>query len=342
MSFLKRLAIHAVLKVFVTLISLTFCFGVFLRVLLKWYQKGNKYWYVKERTLPPLSLQDPALGRHSYVTLKDVKIHYVENGDRSKPLMLFVHGFPEFWFSWRHQLKHFASDYWVVAMDLRGYGDSDKPSKTSQYNARFIENDIVQLIKALRKDKCILVGHDWGGVLCWAVARKFPDLVEKLVILNAPHPLAYRKKLETSVKQFLKSWYIFAFQMPYLPELYCQADDIEFLRELFGPKVNEEELEAYKFHWGQPGAFTPPINYYRNAFSLESFKESNKAKDKVIKPTLIIWGKNDIALSSDLPELTKPFVNDLKIVYIENGNHFIQQDQPKKVNEIMEDFLTKG
>lgn len=122
--------------------------------------------------------------------------------------MLFVHGYPEFWFSWRDQLKHFAKNYWVVAFDLRGYGDSEKPSGVSNYSVEHLVGDVVGLVKALGKERCILVGHDWGGVICWYTAARSAStsIVEKLIIMNAPHPAAYQKKIRSSVKQFLKSW----------------------------------------------------------------------------------------------------------------------------------------
>ena len=137
-----------------------------------------------------------------------MKLHCVEAGDRSKPLMLFVHGFPEFWFSWKKQLKHFSKDYWVVAFDLRGYGDSEKPKGASNYKIDYLVSDVVGLVKALGKERCILVGHDWGGVICWNVAAlsSSSSVVEKLVIMNAPHPGAFQDKLRSSWKQFLKSW----------------------------------------------------------------------------------------------------------------------------------------
>jgi pimeloyl-ACP methyl ester carboxylesterase len=254
--------------------------------------------------------------------------------------MLFVHGFPEFWFSWRHQLKFFAKDYWVVAVDLRGYGDSDKPSNTSAYAIDILQRDIYEFIQALKRDKCILVGHDWGGGVCWVVAAKYPELIEKLIILNCPHPSAMITKLQSSVKQFLKSWYMFAFQVPFFPEKYFQTDDLEILRDMYENRISDEDLEALKYVWSKKGAFTPPLNYYRCALSPHSLLHPVKLP-KITCPTIIIWGENDLALEKDLPELCRPYVENISIKYIPDANHFVQQDRPDEVNQYMKTFLDK-
>jgi len=265
----------------------------------------------------------------------------VENGDRSKPLLLFVHGFPEFWFSWRSQLKYFAKDYWVVALDMRGYGDSDKPRKVSAYKMETLKKDIVDFVKALNRNSFILCGHDWGGAIAWGVAASYPEMVSKLIILNAPHPNAFKRKIETSVKQFLKSWYIFAFQMPYLPELYFKTEDLEVFRDMFENKISEEELEGYKNNWSRKGAFTPPIDYYRNVLKARDLLKPEKLP-KITSPVQIIWGENDLALERDLAEMCRPFVESLKIHYIPNANHFVQQDKPDEVNRVIEEFLNSN
>jgi len=195
-----------------------------------------------------------------------VKLHYVENGDRSKPLMLFVHGFPDFWFGWRKQLPVFAKTHWVVAIDMRGYNDSSKPAWQSSYTIETLAKDIHDFVHALGRDSCILVGHDWGGFVSWQTATAYPELVDKLIILNAPHPGAFSRKLRSSIRQFIKSWYIFVFQIPYLPEMTIMNDDLEFLRELFEETVCEEELEGYKYAWSRKGELS--IYYKQHTLSI--------------------------------------------------------------------------
>jgi pimeloyl-ACP methyl ester carboxylesterase len=301
---------------------------------------------VKERSLPPPCLQDTSYGKHSYLKLKDIKLHYVENGDKSKPLILLCHGFPEFWFSWRHQLKYFAKTHWVVAIDMRGYGDSEKPKKISDYDLPILEKDIVEVVRALGKEKCVLVGHDWGGAVSWNVAANNPQVVDKLVILNAPHPHAFQKKVKSSLGQFFKSWYVFLFQLPILPELTIHVQDLDIFRQMFLNAngqccVSDEDLEAFKYTFSKKGAWTPPLNYYRNVLSAKRIVDPNFLSIPKIKcPTLIIWGENDIALSKDLPELTREFVDDIRIEYLARGTHFIQNDMPDEVNKSIQKFVS--
>jgi len=346
METIKNLAKVLAVKAIVLSIGLFYGAVTILSLLYRRYYKvGSHFWDVKDRSLPPLCLQETAYGRHAYLKLQGIKLHYVENGDRSKPLMLFVHGFPEFWFSWRHQLKYFAETHWVVAMDLRGYGDSDKPTKVSEYKFELLEKDIYDFVVALGREKCTLVGHDWGGGICWGVASTYPEIVEKLIILNCPHPSAFAKKLQSSLSQFFKSWYIFLFQLPYLPEMFFHNEDLNCFRRMFQNadkkcSVNDEDLEGFKYTFSKKGAWTPPINYYRNSFTAKGLLNPPKM-DKIKAPTLIIWGENDLALEKDLPQLSGEFVDNLQIKYVEKANHFVQQDKPDEVNKLIEAFVTK-
>jgi len=334
-----------ILKTIIYGIALFWAWVSTLKLAFEWLKRGNAFWEVKERSLPPAILQDTRWGKHSYIKLKDIKLHYVENGDKSKPLLLFVHGFPEFWFSWRHQLEYFAKTHWVVAIDMRGYGDSDKPAGVSKYAGDLLQGDIVDVVHSLGRKNCILVAHDWGGAIAWTVAAKFPQVVQKLIILNAPHPTAFGILLRSSIVQFLKSWYIFLFQLPYFPEMNIFNDDLGIFRRIYGKSSSEEEIEAYKYTFSTKDAWTPPINYYRSALAATLSLEANKVPGqkvglpKIKVPTLIIWGENDLALDKKLPEMTKPFVDNLKIEFIPGGNHFIQVDKPNEVNKLIESFI---
>ncbi|CAB3368165.1 Hypothetical predicted protein [Cloeon dipterum] len=304
---------------------------------------GVKFWRVQRRETPPDCLSDPAYGQHAYVQLKDVKLHYVEKGDKSKELMLFVHGFPEFWYSWRNQIKEFSKDYWVVAVDLRGYGDSEKPRGLAAYKLNTLVDDLRQLILALQKKDCILVSHDWGAVVSWYFVMTNPQLVSKYVIMNLPHPEIIRKN--PSIKQFFMSWYMFFFQLPLLPELYISSYDFygfaAMLRAGKGinSKVTAEDIEAYKYTFGKPGALTGPINYYRsNVFHTDGLKGLN-AKPKYMPPGLLIFGAEDKYIDVRNVELTEKFVPKLQTKILKRGNHFIQQDEPSAVNDAMHEFL---
>lgn len=286
----------------------------------------------------PSCLKDPSLGTHGYIHLQDVKLHYVACGDTSKPLMLCLHGFPEFWYSWRYQLKEFSKDYRVVAVDQRGYGESDKPSGKENYAVDKLAADIKQLIPALGYEKCTLVGHDWGGSIAWSVATLYPNMVEKLIVLNCPHPGVFSKYVQRNRSQLMKSWYMMFFQTPLIPELLIMAFDFDSLTQMMkllkNTKATDEDTEAYKYSFSQKGGVTGPINWYRAAFS-----QPMNIRGKIPMPTLIIWGKPDLALEEGMAPLASEYATNLTVKYIENTNHFVQMDMPDECNRIMRDFL---
>jgi len=226
---------------------------------------------------------------------------------------------------------------------MRGYGETDRPPKTSDYRMNNLCQDIVQLIPAFGHSSTVLVAHDWGGAVAWMVAQTHPEVVEKLVILNAPHPKAYRAA--ASLSQMLKSWYMFMFQFPWWPEFFLTQFDLAFLKESLCGKnggvcnkdaISSEDLEAYKYIFSQPGALTGPINYYRCA--VENTKHFKKASNIKV-PSLIIWGDDDHFLDSKMADAHKSFVSDLTVKHLTNCSHWTQQDEPQKVNRHMREFL---
>ncbi|GJD17325.1 alpha/beta hydrolase fold protein [Rivularia sp. IAM M-261] len=255
--------------------------------------------------------------------------------------MLMLHGFPEFWYSWRHQIPEFAKYYKVVALDLRGYNDSDKPSSQSAYTMDELVKDIEGVIKGLGYNKCTLVGHDWGGAIAWNFAYKHSDMLDKLIILNLPHPAKFAEGLRTP-QQIQRSWYVFFFQLPLLPELFVQSNDYQFIETAIkGMAVDKSafsqaDIDAYKDAAAKRGALTATINYYRNAFQPKFF---NQTFGVLEVPTLMIWGEKDDALGKELTYGTEAYVRDFQIKYIPNCSHWIQQEQPSLVNQYMRDFL---
>ncbi len=276
---------------------------------------------------------------HKYITTNGVKLHYVTQG--TGPLMLMLHGFPEFWYSWRHQIPEFAQNFQVVALDLRGYNDSEKPKEQSAYIMDEFVKDIEGVIKGLGHEKCVLVGHDWGGAIAWFFAYTHPEMLETLIILNLPHPAKFSQGFLTP-QQLLRSSYMFLFQLPAIPEFLLQSFDYQIIAQTIqGTAVNKNaftssDLEAYKNAAAKPGALTAMLNYYRN--NLTSFLP-NKKWGILPVPTLMIWGENDTALGKELTYGTDAYVSNFQIQYIPNCGHWVQQEQPQLVNQYINNFL---
>ena len=237
--------------------------------------------------------------QHRDIITNGIRMHYVTEGQG--PLIVLLHGFPEFWYSWRHQIPYLAKHgYQVVAPDLRGYNDSDKPR--TGYDVPTLLRDIVGLIHGLGQQTAIIVGHDWGGALAWFFALAYPEMTTRLIVLNAPHPQAFLRELRTP-KQLRKSWYILAFQLPWLPEYLLRRNHAEAIATmLYSSAVQKdafppEALEQYRTAMSKPGVLTSALNYYRS-FLRHPMRTSTITPPGTIisKPTLLIWGEQDIAL----------------------------------------------
>jgi len=299
----------------------------------------------------PDSLSDPSLGDHGFIQLEQVKIHYVASGPEDKPLMLFLHGFPEFWYSWRHQIREFQKDYRCVAFDMRGYGESDKPVGVENYTLKVLMNDVKQMIQALGHQKCILVTHDWGGIVGWAFASLYPDMVEKFIVMNAPPTPVMTKALERK-EQKQMSWYIIFFQLPFLPELFLRSCNYGFVERMMGKpipypagsllsnpyneEVNADEIAAYKYTFSQPGFFTGPVNYYRALF-LQRFSYSMDYQ----MPVLVLWGMKDFAIHTSVVDGIEEACEQATVVRFPEAGHFTQMDIPTKVNKCMREWLDR-
>jgi pimeloyl-ACP methyl ester carboxylesterase len=290
---------------------------------------------------------------HRFVRGNGVELHCVEAGigsedteqQQARPLMLFLHGFPEFWYSWRHQMRAFSDTYHVVAPELRGYNKSDKPEGRRAYALDELVSDVRELVENLGYEKCTLVAHDWGGAVAWEFAYAHPEMLDQLIVMNLPHPVRFYQGLRTAA-QLRRSWYMFFFQLPWLPEALLSLDDHRAIARLFegqakNPQAfSDDDLDAYREAAGQPGALTAMLNYYR-ALSLEVFRFDNERYDILDVPTLMIWGEDDAALGKELTYGTERLVRDFHIEYIPNCSHWVQQDRPELVNDYMRDFLDR-
>ncbi len=277
---------------------------------------------------------------HHEITTNSIRMHYVTQGQG--PLVLLLHGFPEFWYSWRFQIPFLAGQgYRVVAPDLRGYNETEKPRKG--YDIPTLLRDIAGLIEGLGEERAIIVGHDWGGVLAWQFAISYPQMTERLIVMNAPHPGAMLRELRT-LKQLRKSWYIFFFQLPWLPEYVLSRNNAnEIGRMLRGAALQKDvfprsETAKYQQAMSKPGAIKAALNYYRQLVRRGPRAYRNRNL-RVEAPTLLIWGEQDIALGIELTHELDPWVPNLSIKYIPDSGHWVQQEQPERVNRYLAEFL---
>jgi len=279
---------------------------------------------------------------HRYADLGDVRLHYVEAGEG--PLVLLLHGFPQFWYQWRHQIPALVeAGFRVVAPDMRGYNLSDKPLGVQAYRVELLARDVERLILACGERTADVVGHDWGAVAAWIAAMRHPGRVERLAILNVPHPARSLDGL-LSPMQLLRSSYMFFFQIPRLPEEVIRAGDFALLRSVFrsdpvrSGAFTAEDIERYIEAIAQPGVLTATINYYRAL--LRNPRETRALLRRVEAPVLVIWGERDRFLSRRLAEPPRLWVPNLVHVNrLPDASHWVAEDRPLEVNTLLLDFL---
>lgn len=283
--------------------------------------------------------------KHELFEVNNIKIHAVSMGpDNNKTPILLLHGFPEFWYSYRYVLPLLAKDRKVIAIDQRGYNESSKPKRVKNYHLKFLMSDVVEVAKIVSPSKkVVLAGHDWGGGVAWHVARCYPEHIEKLIILNCPPADLLFKAITKIPRQMLMSYYIFMFQIWKIPEKLFTLNNFAMLRAMQKRIKGEhgqttpEEIDAYVKCFNRPRGLSG-INYYRAAFR-DSIRGRSDPMKKVQCPTLVLWGTKDFALHTSLTFYFKDYVekNKLKIKYFPGVGHFTPVEIPTKIaNEILE------
>ena len=283
-----------------------------------------------------------ALGARSRIAgLGDVRLHYVEAG--RGPLVVLLHGFPNFWYLWRRQMTPLvAAGFRVVAPDLRGYNASSKPRGVAAYRVDTLAGDVRAVIEALGSRDAVVVGHDWGGVVAWRLAQRYPELVRRLVVLNAPHPGALARELRTP-GQLARSSYALFFQLPLVPELVLRALDFAALERVLRHEpvrpgaFDDEDLRRHKASWRVPGALRAALGYYRAA-GRRSPRKPLIADRRVTCPTLLLWGDRDRFLRRELTEGLERWVPGIEVVRIAASGHWPMADVPDLVNERLASF----
>ncbi|MEP7291451.1 MAG: alpha/beta hydrolase [Chloroflexota bacterium] len=279
---------------------------------------------------------------HRFIETNGIRLNVTEAGAEDAPLVILLHGFPEFWYGWHAQITFLAEHgYRVWAPDQRGYNLSDKPAGVKAYRVETLVQDVLSLIDASGQHTVYLVGHDWGAAVAWAVVLAAPERLKKLVILNVPHPTVFIDTLRRSPRQMLKSWYIAFFQLPRLPEALLGANHarrmVQALKSSGLPATfSDADIAEYVRAWTQPGALHAMINWYRAAVR---FQPPKPADSRIRVPTLVIWGAQDVALTREMAQKSVDLCDDGRLVVFEEASHWVQHDQRDQVNELLAEFL---
>ena len=284
---------------------------------------------------------DPAI-RFDHAQVGGTRLHYAIAGEGDE-LVLLLHGFPECWYSWRHQLAALSERYTVVAPDLRGYNLSERPRGVSNYKIDELADDVIGLVHHFRREKAAVIGHDWGAAIAWHIGFEHPQYLSKLGAFQVPPPSILKRNY--SLRQFAASWYMFFFQLPYLPEFLLGLNDFALLRRALKETTAERgliadaDIEVYKKAWSEPGALTAMLNYYRANVLSRLLKPSGIEK-KITVPTLFVYGQQDTAI---VPESVRGVgdVIDAKFeqFLVPTAAHWIQQEIPNEINDILLEFL---
>lgn len=289
---------------------------------------------------------------HKYVDINGIRMHYATQGQG--PLIMFLHGFPEFWAAWEQQLEAFGQDHQAVAPDLRGYNLSSRPADPGQYHVKLLVEDIRALLDHLGHERMVLVAHDWGGGVAWTFANLYPERLHRLVIINSPHAAVFARELLDNPAQQQASAYMNMFRKPDA-EAVLSENNFAYLTEALSTwgsrwRMSEELRKRYIQAWSQPGALTGGLNYYRVSplHPAESREEEQVIRQiaemprqvfEVKVPTLVLWGELDEALLPGNLEGLENYIDDLTIHRIPDGTHWVIHEQPELINARIRAFM---
>ncbi|XP_037775166.1 epoxide hydrolase 4-like [Penaeus monodon] len=322
---------------------LALLYGGLVTMYLLWAWFRGAFRQPRTRDIPPACLVDPHLGIHRFIKLQNLKLHFVEAGSPQGPLVLMIHGAPDFWFTWRKQIPTLANDFWVIAVDLRGCGDSDTPSLRTKYSPSIVAEDIVHLIRILGRKNAHLLCAGTGGQIGWHLAYHCPELVSKMVLIHSPHPYVIRQQVRSSWTNYLRIWYMFFLRLPVLPEIVAQANDSGLIDKMFQPllknkSVTEEEIEAYKFIFSRREDWIGPLHHLRQ---LNVNRVSNiEAQPGVItKPTLLVMGDSDPVLPLDTAYKSAEYVERISIKPLPGTGYSAHVSHAASLNQMIGEFL---
>jgi len=277
--------------------------------------------------------------------INDVALHVVLAGPANGKPLMFLHGFPEFWFGWRRQIDHFVSlGYRVIIPDQRGYNSSEKPACIASYSIDLLAKDVVGVLDQVAGSKAFVVGHDWGAVVAWYLAARYSEKVNRTAMLSVPHPRIFIRNLIINQAQLRKSWYLLFFQLPWLPECILRRRDwallVRALRNTSPPGVfSDSDLEQYKKSWAKKGALTAMLNWYRAALLRPSQLALDPEASRVKVPALLIWGKNDQFVGQAMARESLQYCDDGHLEMFETATHWVQHEEPVQVNTLLSQFF---
>lgn len=286
-------------------------------------------------------LPDVSSAETTFRDVNGVALHVVAAGDPDDPLVVLLHGFPEFWYEWRHYIEPFVdAGYRVLVPDQRGYNRSEKPAGIRPYRITELSQDIVDLIATEDRHTAHVIGHDWGAVVGWDLALRHPDTVDRLGIVNVPHPVVFEQVLTSNLTQLRKSWYMFFFQIPRLPEWYVGRNDyalvVTVMREGSRPGAfSETDFERYRRAWTEEGAFTAMLNWYRALFRYSE----DPPRERTQIPTLIVWGENDQALVPEMAPKSLEYCEEGELEQFSDATHWIPHEYSDRVSNLLLDHL---
>jgi epoxide hydrolase 4 len=271
----------------------------------------------------------------------NVGLHAVASGAKDGPVVILLHGFPEFWYGWRRQIEPLAAvGFRVIVPDQRGYNLSSKPSGVAAYALPELVSDVIAISDQLGQQKIFLAGHDWGAAVAWSTALLHPQRIAKLVVLNVPHPAVMRKFVSARPRQLLRSWYMFFFQFPWLPEALFSAFNFRLgaralLRSSRPGTFSDEDLAQYRAAWSQPHSITSMINWYRALFRVRV-----KFPDKIVRvPTRILWGERDAFLVAEMAQESLRYCTNAELFTFADATHWLQHEEPARVSELLIEFF---
>jgi pimeloyl-ACP methyl ester carboxylesterase len=272
-----------------------------------------------------------------------IELHAVASGPTNSPVVILLHGFPEFWYSWYKQIEPLAAaGFHVIVPDQRGYNRSSKPRGAASYALSQLTSDVLAIADQLGRDRIFLAGHDWGAAVAWGVALLHPQRIAKLAILNVPHPSVMRRYLKTNRSQLRRSWYMFFFQLPFIPEAAFSAFNFRLgvrslVRSSRPGTFSAEDLAQYRAAWSQPGALTAMTNWYRAAL-----RHRTKFPDATVHvPTRILWGERDAFLLSDMAHDSLRYCDSAELYTFANASHWLQHEEPASVSALLIDFFRR-